>query len=82
MAEPRSITDADLLDYVEGRMAADDRAALALRLADNPGLAAQCARLRECLASLRMLRPILMTDGLPDGWLELAARLGGRPQRQ
>jgi anti-sigma factor RsiW len=78
MADPPKITDADLLDYVEGRLPAAERAAMALHLAENPGLAIQCAHLREQLAGLRLLRPALTADGLPLGWMELVARLGRR----
>lgn len=78
MADPPKITDADLLDYVEGRLPAAERAAMALRLAENPDLAVQCAQLREQLAGLRLLRPVLTADRLPVGWMDLVERLGRR----
>jgi len=78
MGAPRTITDADLLDYVEGRMPAAERAAMALSLAENPGLAARLAALRERIASLRLLRTVLTPDRLPDGWMDLLGRLSRR----
>ena len=78
MNEKRSLSDADLLDYFEGRMAAPKRAAVALALAENPRLARQGAELRERVSELRMLRPALMSDRLPDDWLMLAAQIARR----
>ena len=78
MNAKRSLTDADLLDYCEGRMAAPNRAAVALALAESPGLAHQCAQLRERVSELRTLRSTLMGDRLPDEWLALAAKIAAR----
>lgn len=75
MNDKRSITDADLIDYFEGRMAAPERASVALRLAECPRLARHSAALRERVSGLRLLRPALMGDRLPDDWLALAARI-------
>jgi anti-sigma factor RsiW len=77
MARLETITDADLLDYVEGRMSAEDRAAVAARMAREPELAAKCARVREHTLNVRMLRSILPVEGVPQEWLDLLAR--GRP---
>lgn len=78
MALQQKITDADLLDYVEGRMAGEDRAAMALRLADDPSLACQCAAVRAQLVKLRMLRSILPLEPVPREWLLLLANFERR----
>lgn len=78
MNQKRLITDADLLDFFEGRMAAPRRAAVALALAENPWLARRGAELRERVSGLRLLRPTLMGDCLPDDWLMLAAQIAAR----
>ena len=69
-----TITDADLLDYVEGRLSSEDRAMMATRLAGEPALAAQCARVREQTLHVRLLRSILPVEGVPQEWLDLLAR--------
>ena len=78
MNEKRPITDADLLDFFEGRMASPHRAAVALALAENPRLARHGAALRERVSGLRLLRPALMAERLPDEWLTLAAQIAAR----
>ena len=69
-----TITDADLLDYVEGRLSCEDRATMSARLARDPGLAAQCKRLREQTLHVRLLRSILPVEAVPQEWLDLLAR--------
>jgi len=78
MALQHKITDADLLDYVEGRMAGEDRATMALRLADDPGLAGQCAAVRAQIVKLRMLRSIIPLEPVPREWLLLLANFERR----
>jgi anti-sigma factor RsiW len=59
------ITEADLLDYVEGRMSPDDRRRVAGRLAREPALAATCERVRRRTLDVRMLRAVLPVEGVP-----------------
>lgn len=74
MTRLETITDADLLDYVEGRLSADDRAEVAKRLANEPALAQKCARVREQMLNVRLLRSILPVEGVPRDWLELLSK--------
>ena len=72
-----TITDADLLDYVEGRLSRDDRATVAQRLAAEPALARQCERVRVQTLNVRLLRAVLPVEGVPQEWLDLLSR--GKP---
>jgi anti-sigma factor RsiW len=71
-----TITEADLQDYVEGRMSSDDRATVAKRMAEEPSLARRCERVREHTLNVRMLRSILPVEGVPQDWLDLLAKSG------
>jgi len=71
-----TITEADLLDYVEGRMSSDDRATVAKRMAQEPALARRCERVREHTLNVRMLRSILPVEGVPQDWLDLLSKSG------
>lgn len=71
MARLETITEADLLDYVEGRLNPDDRAKVATRLAADPALAAKCARVCKRTLHVRLLRAILPVEGVPREWLDL-----------
>lgn len=73
MTRYSTITDADLLDYVEGRLSSEDRAIVATRLAREPALAAQCTRVREQTLHVRLLRSILPVEAVPQEWLDLLA---------
>jgi len=74
MARFATITDADLLDYVEGRMAVEDRSAVARRLAAEPALARRCERVRALTLSVRLLRAVLPVESVPQDWLDLLAK--------
>jgi anti-sigma factor RsiW len=74
MTRLETITEADLLDYVEGRMSADDRATVARRLAQEPALARKCDRVREQTLNVRLLRSILPVEGVPQEWLDLLSK--------
>ncbi len=65
------ITEADLLDYVEGRLSQDDRAKVAGRLSKEPALAERCERVRRQTLSVRALRAVLPVQGVPREWLDL-----------
>ena len=71
MARLATITNADLLDYVEGRMSPDDRAKVAKRLAAEPALARQCERVRAQTLNVRLLRAVLPVESVPQDWLDL-----------
>lgn len=74
MARLDMITEADLLDYVEGRLPLDDRKKIAGRLADEPALAEKCERVRRQTLGVRSLRAVLAVEGVPQEWLDLLDR--------
>ena len=74
-----TITEADLLDYVEGRLSRQDRAMIAERLADDATLARRCDRVREQILNVRMLRAILPVESVPAEWLKLLFTSRGKP---
>jgi anti-sigma factor RsiW len=71
------ITEADLLDYVEGRLSAEDRATVAKRLAEDRALAVRCERVRAQTLHVRHLRAVLPVEAVPQEWLDLLAK--GKP---
>lgn len=77
MAPLDRITEADLLDYVEGRLSADDCAMVARRIAEDEGLAKKCERVRNQTLNIRMLRAVLPVESLPQDWLDLLTK--GKP---
>lgn len=74
MTRFETISDADLLDYVEGRLSMEDRATVAKRIAGEPALARQCERVRAHTLNIRMLRAVLPVEGVPQEWLDLLSR--------
>ena len=78
MPHALSITGADLLDYVEGRLPTELRATIALRLAEDPALAPQCAELRAQLVRLSVMRSSLPVERLPPDWVDLLRQIGRR----
>ena len=74
MVRIESITDADLLDYVEGRLSAEDRARVAKRLDEDSALARKCARVRQQTLNVRLLRAILPVEAVPQDWLDLLTK--------
>jgi anti-sigma factor RsiW len=74
MARLDMITEADLLDYVEGRLPLDDRKKIAGRLADEPALAEKCERVRRQTLGVHSLRAVLAVEGVPQEWLDLLNR--------
>ena len=71
MARLETITDADLFDFVEGRLSPDDRATVAKRLTKEPALAERCGRVRAQALNVRLLRAVLPVEAVPDDWLRL-----------
>jgi anti-sigma factor RsiW len=76
MTRLETITEADLLDFVEGRLSHDDRATVAKRLAEEPALAAKCERVRAQTLNVRLLRAVLPVEAVPDDWLQLLSKAG------
>ncbi len=74
MARLDPITEADLLDYVEGRLSSDERAMVARRLAEEPALARRCEAVRDRTLNVRLLRSILPVEGVPQEWLDLLSK--------
>ena len=77
MAPLDRITEADLLDYVEGRLSGDDRAMVARRIAEDETLAKRCERVREQTLNVRSLRAVLPIESIPQDWLDLLTK--GKP---
>jgi anti-sigma factor RsiW len=77
MARLNHITDADLLDFVEGRLSSEDRAIVLQRLAADTQLSRKCDRVREHTLNVRLLRSVLPVETVPKEWLDLLAK--GRP---
>lgn len=77
MARLDMITEADLFDYVEGRLSPDDRGEVARRLAEEPALAERCDRVRRQTLGVRALRAVLPVESVPQEWLDLLNR--GKP---
>jgi anti-sigma factor RsiW len=71
MGRLEPITDADLLDFVEGRLSSDDRAIVAKQLAADPVLERKCQRVREQTLNVRLLRAVLPVESIPADWLAL-----------
>ena len=77
MGRLETITEADLLDFVEGRLSSDDRATVAKHLATDPALARKCQRVCEQTLNVRLLRAVLPVESVPADWLELLTN--GKP---
>lgn len=71
MARLDMITEADLLDYVEGRLSSEDRSEVARRMSREPALAERCERVRRQTLGVRALRAVLPVEGVPQEWLDL-----------
>lgn len=77
MAPLGRITEAELLDYVEGRLSSDDRATVAKRLSEDRSLAVKCERVRAQTLHVRLLRAVLPVEAVPQEWLDLLRK--GKP---
>jgi anti-sigma factor RsiW len=66
-----TITDADLLDYMEGRLSRQQRARVETRIARDPALAERCQRVSEQTLNVRMLRAVLPVESVPEEWLAI-----------
>ena len=71
MTDRRIITDADLQDYIEGRLDAAARARVEARLAADPRLAEEVARLRRQAVKLQEIGKKALEEPIPKDMLDL-----------
>ena len=71
MKDRRAITDADLQDYIEGRLDPAQRAKVEARLATDARLAEEVERLRRQALKLQEIGKTLLEDPIPKEMLEL-----------
>jgi anti-sigma factor RsiW len=70
----RVITDADLQDYIEGRLDPALRARVEARLAEDPKLAAEVQRLRRQAQTLQEFGKAVLDEPVPREMLEIIER--------
>jgi anti-sigma factor RsiW len=71
MKDRRAITDADLQDYIEGRLDAAARAKVESRLKSDPRLAEEVERLRRQALKLQEIGKALLDEPIPKEMLDL-----------
>jgi len=71
MTDRRIITDADLQDYIEGRLDAAARAKVEARLAADQHLAEEVARLRRQALKLQEIGKKALEEPIPKDMLDL-----------
>jgi len=71
MKDRRAITDADLQDYIEGRLDPAQRAKVEARLATDARLAEEVERLRRQALKLQEIGKTMLEDPIPEEMLEL-----------
>lgn len=71
MKDRRAITDADLQDYIEGRLDPAQRAKVEARLATDANLAEEVERLRRQALKLQEIGRTMLEDPIPKEMLEL-----------
>lgn len=71
MKDRRAITDADLQDYIEGRLDPALRAKVENRLANDPRLAEEVARLRRQAVRLQEIGKTMLDEPIPKEMLDL-----------
>ena len=76
MKDRRVITDADLQDYIEGRLDAAARAKVEARLANDPRLSAEVERLRRQAIKLQEMGKNVLDEPIPDDMLQLIEKFG------
>ncbi len=67
----RAITEADLQDYIEGRLEPSKVQAVEARLAQDPGLAAEVEKMRRQVVRLQSLAKTMLDESIPPEMLEL-----------
>jgi anti-sigma factor RsiW len=71
MKDRRAITDADLQDYIEGRLDAAARAKVEARLKSDPHLGEEVERLRRQAMKLQEIGKTLLNEPIPQEMLDL-----------
>ena len=78
MKDRRLVTDADLQDYIEGRLDAAARAKVETRLAADPRLAEEVERLRRQAVKLQEFGKKALEEPIPRDMLDLIEKFGKR----
>jgi anti-sigma factor RsiW len=78
MKDRRAITDADLQDYIEGRLDPKQRAQVEARLAADPDLAKEVSRLKQQAVKLQELGQTMLDEPVPQEMLDLIEKFGRR----
>jgi anti-sigma factor RsiW len=76
MMERPHVTDADLQDYIEGRLDAPSRARVEARLAADPTLAEEVERLRRQAVKLQEFGKRALEEPIPKDMLDLIEKFG------
>ena len=76
MTDRPIITDADLQDYIEGRLDSPARARVEARLAADPGLAEEVERLRRQAVKLKEFGKKALEEPIPKDMLDLIEKFG------
>jgi len=76
MMERPHVTDADLQDYIEGRLDAPARARVEARLAADPALAEEVERLRRQAVKLQEFGKRALEEPIPKDMLDLIEKFG------
>lgn len=71
MKDRRAITEADLQDYIEGRLDPSLRAKVENRLANDPRLAEEVARLRRQAVRLQEIGRTMLDEPIPKEMVDL-----------
>jgi anti-sigma factor RsiW len=71
MKKGAMITDADLQDYIEGRLHPSKQSRVESQLASDPNLKSEVERLRRQASQLRDLGRELLDDPIPEEWVRL-----------
>jgi anti-sigma factor RsiW len=78
MTDRPIITDADLQDYIEGRLDAPARTRVEARLAADPRLAEEVERLRRQAVKLQEFGQKALEEPIPKDMLDLIEKFGRR----
>ena len=78
MKDRPTLTDADLQDYIEGRLDAAARKRVEARLAADPKLADEVERLRRQAVKLQEFGKRALEEPIPKDMLDLIEKFGRR----
>lgn len=76
MNDRRALSDADLQDYIEGRLDSAQRARVEARLAADPQLAQEVERLRRQAMKLQEMGKAMLDEAVPREMLDLIEKFG------